>query len=146
MARGGWPLTLFAVIIGWVFFHVHAVSQSLVILQGMAGLHGLGLPDQLAPVLAHAGIHAKSLFAALPSQIQITLQLPFLILAAAIAFFAPNTDEIFRLAERYTDQSRAAVRTRLWKLSPLWATGTAILLAASFLNLAKLSEFLYFKF
>jgi alginate O-acetyltransferase complex protein AlgI len=146
ISRASWALTLLAVIVGWVFFRAHSVAQALVILKGMAGLYGLGLPDQLAPALAHAGVHSKSLFATLPSQIQITYQLPFLILAAGIAFFTPNTDEIFRLAERYTDQSRATVPARLWKLSPAWAVGTACLLAASFLNLAKLSEFLYFKF
>ena len=145
-ARAGWALTLLGVIIGWVFFRAHSVTQAVFLLKGMAGLHGLGLPDQLAPVLSHVGIHSKSLFAALPGAIQITVQLPFLILAAGIAFFAPNTDEIFRLAERYTDQSRAAAPARLWKLSPVWAVGTACLLAASFLNLTKLSEFLYFKF
>jgi hypothetical protein len=109
----------------------------------MAGLHGMGFPPNLAPLFAKAGIHSSGFFSTWYIS---TAALPYLVAAAIIAFFAPNTDQIFRIAERYTDQSRAEADGRLWRTDGLWALGTGVLLAICVLNLSGLSEFLYFRF
>jgi len=145
-AGAGWLITFLAVIVGWVFFRSHSFTQAFVMLKGMTGLQGLGLPSKLSPVLAHVGVHNSSLFAVLPGELSWSTPLPYLVAATGIAFFAPNTDDIFRAAERYTDRADSKVEGRLWQPSPAWAVFTAVALAVCILNLSSLSEFLYFKF
>ncbi len=142
-AGAGWALTFLAVIVGWVFFRAHSFTQATVLLKGMAGAHGLGLPEKIGAVLAHVGIHLQNGTADTYSYATPVL---WLIAAAGIAFFAPNTDEIFRAAERYTSRGAPEPAARLWQRTPFWAISSAILLAVCILNLSSLSEFLYFKF
>jgi alginate O-acetyltransferase complex protein AlgI len=142
-SAAGWALTFLAVLIGWVFFRAHSFLQAGSILKGMLGLHGIGLPENFAPPHAFAGLHAAAVVAAPSLHGQ---QITYLLLAAVIAFFAPNTDEIFRVAERYSDQSHSEGEGRLWRLNPFWALGTAVVLTVCVLNLSSVSEFLYFKF
>jgi alginate O-acetyltransferase complex protein AlgI len=139
-AAAGWMLTFLAVVVGWVFFRAHSFTQAASILEGMSGLHGLGVPENFIPphpyqttqVAAAPELHGQ--------------QILFLLIAAAIAFLAPNTDELFRIAERYTDRSRSEIQGRVWQLNPLWALGTGTVLTVCLLNLSSVSEFLYFKF
>jgi alginate O-acetyltransferase complex protein AlgI len=146
LVGAGWLLTFLAVVVSWVFFRAHSFTQAWVILEGMAGVRGLGLPIALSSTLARIGLHAPGQFVSLPGQLSYTGPICYVAAAAAIAFFAPNVDEIFRAAERYSDQSGAKAGKRIWSPSPTWAFATAVLLAASILNLSGLSEFLYFKF
>ena len=138
----GWLLTLLAVIIGWVFFRAHSFTQAGTILQGMAGLHGVDLPLFLQPHLTHL---PPALFDPRPT-FAFAQAAEWILLAGLISFLAPNTDEIFRTAERYTDQARTQATPPLWQLTPFWVAATTCLLVASLLNLSHLSEFLYFKF
>jgi hypothetical protein len=69
-----------------------------------------------------------------------------LVVAMAIAFFAPNNQEIFRLAERPERSVETAVPARRWNSSVAWALVSAVVFAGALLYLDNLSEFLYFKF
>ena len=143
---GGWALTFLAVVVAWVFFRAHSLTQAGIILAGMIGQHDLGLPPQWAPYFSHLGVHAQNHFADLPGTLPHAMPLLYLVAAVCIAFFAPNADEIFRIAERYSDHSGTKLSARLWRISPAWALGTGALLAAAILELESLSEFLYFRF
>jgi hypothetical protein len=145
MAGAGWCLTFLAVVVGWVFFRAHSFTQAGMMLKGMAGLNGLDLPLALQGILGHLGVLSTTLFDLSPKVSYIDRFL-WLAGAAAIAFFAPNTDELFRLAERYTDRSEGKAVTRIWRPSPAWAMAIGCLLATAVLSLSHLSEFLYFKF
>ncbi|MCU0831692.1 MAG: MBOAT family protein [Rhizobiaceae bacterium] len=43
-----WPLTIVLVIIGWVMFRAHSVSEAMAVYGGMAGLNGIGLTPEFA--------------------------------------------------------------------------------------------------
>ena len=47
----GWCLTFAAVVIGWVFFRAADLPSALLLLEGMAGMHGAVLPSQVLGVL-----------------------------------------------------------------------------------------------
>ncbi|MCE0485183.1 MAG: MBOAT family protein [Methylacidiphilales bacterium] len=125
----GWALTFLAVVIGWVFFRAHSLRQACALLLGMMGGHGLGLP---LPVLLGASSYKAPLLT--------------LASAVALAFFAPNADEIFRIAERYSDRGKKPVSPPIWHLSPIWAMATGAIFAITLLNIWQLSQFLYFRF
>ncbi|HEY2343882.1 MAG TPA: MBOAT family protein [Chthoniobacteraceae bacterium] len=117
----GWAITLFAVIIGWIVFRAASLSTAWAILLGMAGRRGIGSPPDL-----------KAEEAAL------------LVLAAAIALFAPNTNELFALG--LPPKETAQPRRRIWRYSSVGAVAIALLFFTSVLHLSRISEFLYFQF
>jgi alginate O-acetyltransferase complex protein AlgI len=43
-----WPLTILLVVIGWVMFRAHSVSDAFAVYAGMAGLNGLGVSPEFA--------------------------------------------------------------------------------------------------
>ena len=118
----GWLLTLLAVIVGWVFFRAHTFGEAVTLLRGMAGMHGLALT-------------------ALPCK---TADLFVIALTLGIALFAPNTEQIFRLAQRAKNTEPAP--EPLWRLHPGWAAATALALVFAVLHLSGVTEFLYFQF
>ncbi len=117
----GRGLTLAAVIVAWVFFRSASAHDALELLAGMAGLHGVGglgsLPGSGLAMIAISG---------------------------AMALFAPNTNEIFRLAEPV--KATANVPPSRWKLTPLTAALVAGLFVFAVLHLSRMTEFLYFQF
>lgn len=121
MQWAGWATTLVAVVVGWVFFRAHTFNEAISMLRGMAGAHGFGERSGSVGSLA------------------------FIACMAAIALFAPNTEVIFRLAEK-PKQTSETTQPPIWKLSTVWAVGTAIVFALAVLHLSGVSEFLYFQF
>ncbi len=117
----GWAVTFVAVLVGWVFFRAKTLPDALTLLAGMAGGYGLG------------GIFPAK-----------TLDCLIVLAAAVLAFFAPNTQEIFRLAQvgKGADDSGR----RLWQPSRVWAMASAVVLVVGFLQLSGVTEFLYFQF
>ena len=113
----GWAVTQIAVVVGWVFFRAHSLGDAMTMLASMAGRHGLTPTARLADAAVIAG-------------------------TGLIALCAPNTEEIFRLAE----QSASPAPARRWTLTPRWALATAGVFAISVLHLSGVTEFLYFQF
>ena len=138
---GGRAVTLLAVIVGWVFFRAKTAPQALALLGGMAGAHGAALPLQLQPLLALFAAPLHLGFASAPFRVQ---DLWIVAVAGLIALFAPNTDELFRLAlpaKQTATEPRAA-----WHPSARWAVFTAFVLGISVFKLSGVTEFLYFQF
>lgn len=117
----GWALTFVAVLVGWVFFRAKTLPDALTLVAGMVGQHGLAgiFPGSMMDRLLVAG-------------------------AAVLAFFAPNTQEIFRLAQ--VGKSADDTGPRHWQPSRGWAVASAAVLAAGLLQLSGVTEFLYFQF
>ena len=111
--------------------------QALALLGGMAGAHGAALPLQLKPLLAplHLG------FASAPFKVQ---DLWIVAVAGLIALFAPNTDELFRLA--LPPKPTATEPPAAWQPSAGWAVFTALVLGVAVFKLSGVTEFLYFQF
>lgn len=117
----GRTITFLAVVVGWVFFRAASVDDAVVMLRGMAGFgEGAGL----------AAIKGRDLL--------------WLGLTAAIALFAPNTNELFRMAipAKAVDVEPAP----LWRLSRGHALLASVVFVAAILHLSRVSEFLYFQF
>ena len=136
MDFAGRGLTLLAVVVAWVFFRSHGAHQSFLV------LHALVRPISLASAQNDVAeiLHGSQSF-------ELTVALVVLVVATFIIFLAPNTDEIFRLTERYTSRDRAStVRPPLWNFSLGWALSTGCLLTLAILYLSNPSEFLYFRF
>jgi alginate O-acetyltransferase complex protein AlgI len=90
----------------------------------------------MAPVVENLGWK----FAPLPCS---PTDVAFLIVALLVALLAPNTEEIFRLAQR----ARASeVAPPLWRLSRGWSTACALTFVVALLHLTGVTEFLYFQF
>lgn len=94
----GCPVTLLAVIIGWVFFRAADFDAALAVLRGMAGLNGAVLPSQLIgfiPMLAGIadGVGAVPYLAG--GSIMGFIEMAVLVgLGFALTFFAPNLHQI----------------------------------------------------
>lgn len=146
----GWALTMMAVAFAWIFFRAPTFEHAAVILQSMAGL----TPD-LASGLAAARVDGA---AAAPADLSLTERVlvaswtleglyPHLVLlvAAGIALFLPNSQEIVDRVAR----SRAALpRLRLPRFRPstAWAAAASVLLLVSLNRMSEVKAFVYFQF
>jgi D-alanyl-lipoteichoic acid acyltransferase DltB (MBOAT superfamily) len=151
-ALAGWALTFLCVVVAWVFFRATTLSGALAMLSGMAGLNGAEIPSALAPaipaalhpVLAGLGIGFGG-----ASGSAFVLGWAWVIALLAIAFLAPNSQQIMARAEPTLDNPAGLSPARLlaWRPSPGWAFALGVVL---FLGLASVanrnSEFLYWQF
>src|SRR6266702_6451596 len=111
-------LTFFAVVIAWVFFRAESLSSALSVLSKMAD------PTQIA---FGRGEMAYALF---------------IMVYAAIAWFAPNTQTImgYDHKNRTVGQGLSA-----WQKRPVFLYATAAVLAFGILGIQQHSEFIYFR-
>jgi alginate O-acetyltransferase complex protein AlgI len=112
-------LTFLSVVVAWVFFRADSLPSALYVLSKMAD------PTEIAfgrLEMAH------------------TL---FIIVYAAIAWLAPNTQEIMG----YDHKNRTVGETlRAWQQRPMFLYATAMVLAFGILGIQQHSEFIYFRF
>jgi hypothetical protein len=148
-------ITFTAVCFAWVFFRSPDLATSWEIIRGMTGAYGVGLPDAignrigpLASTLEHLGVSFY-----LGGGLRFTETWGWIAVAAVLAFFLPNTQEITRLFGPALDfnLSAQAVPGRLarhltWKPSRGWAILLSFLAVISLLSLNRPNEFLYFQF
>lgn len=126
---GAWALTFLAVVVAWVPFRATSWDQAREILEGMAGLNGLAL-------------------AALPNLPELATAWGWVLAALAIAWLAPNTQEIMadHLPQMRGRAAALAPRLLRWRLSPGFAVACAVAAIVALGHLANVSEFLYFQF
>lgn len=141
------PLTFLAVMLAWVFFRAPDLHNALEVCSGLVGMNGLSLPERLA---SHAGLFAllpiKVEFAGL-EHIQITAaSMTALAGAMFIAWLLPNTQEIFRNFNPCLEKITGKQQGPLWRPTPVWSYGLAVLFVVCVLNLNRFSEFIYFQF
>ena len=149
---GARSVTLLAVMVAWVFFRAESTDGAVRVLQGMAGLNGISIPEMhratlnglfgLGDMLAAGGV------AFAPTQHFLgfgpMLHLFGLLL---ICWYLPNTQDLLRDFRPALDFSSAAGRFwPRWRFSPVHA----VLLAGTGLYtmslMTNISEFLYFQF
>jgi D-alanyl-lipoteichoic acid acyltransferase DltB (MBOAT superfamily) len=153
-------LTFVAAAIALTYFHADSVRSGNNIVAGMAGLHGIALPDAidsrlhgLAALLRHAGVT----FQPLPLPILLTLY-AWIAALLAIALLPPNILQIMFAYEPaitmplpYSQDRRIAplrglfLRLR-WQPSTGWAVAAAALSACGILALNQVTAFLYWQF
>lgn len=125
-----WLITFNFINAAWVFFRAQTFSDAMKVLNGMAGLTGVILPEPLVQplaVLKSCGIRFGNLFQTIPWG---SKTLAYFILAFILAVFFKNSHE-------FVD-----------KLKPNWRTVTAlsVIVAYAILDLNKTNEFIYFRF
>lgn len=148
-------LTFTAVCFAWVFFRATDIGRAVTIVQGMAGVYGVSLPDSignqlgsLRPLLEHSGI---GFFLGGGSRFLQTYG--WVAVAAAVAFLLPNTQQLmdrFNPALDYRPGKDAATgmagRCLQWRPTAQWALWIGLLTVCSLLSLNRPAEFLYFQF
>ena len=121
-------LTFLAVVVAWVFFRADSFSAARVVLEGMAGLHGISKAD---PYYFGAP------------------QLKGLLAMFLIAWGLPNAQQLLHrhrpVLATYAEELSAPGRLS-WRPSAAWALLTAVLLITAAVNLTHVSEFLYYQF
>jgi len=139
----GIVLTFLAVVTAWVFFRAPSLSAAFNILQGMAGLHGVVLPEEwqaaLAPGAAGLAFGYLQAFGG-------TRQVVWVAVLLAMAWGLPNSQQfvawlrtgVISRAGAYVAQSRS------WSM--LGALSVLISLLAMINGSRGVSEFIYFNF
>ena len=126
----GWLITFNFVNIAWVFFRAKDWEMAEKVLGGMVGLGGVVLPEKLAGKLAFLSGYGVE-FGGFLSSIAGTKETPFLIMGALVIVI------VMRNSMNYANK---LVLNRLMVLA------TVAMLFSGIMNLAKVSEFLYFNF
>lgn len=130
---GRW-LTLLAVMIAWVVFRAPDLATAGEVLQGLAGANGVSLPRGMAGWTSQ--IAALGLHPAFDGIRWIDVSgpaVPTLLVAMALALYAPNTQQLFGLSMQWTPAR--------WRSALM-----AMVFLSCLFNMNKVSEFLYFQF
>jgi hypothetical protein len=145
--------------VGWVFFRAESVDAATRMLEGMAGLNGVSIPNavfvRLGPArewLANLGVSSH-----LGQGRQFVFTYLWVMALVPIALFMPNTQQIMRrfrptLAKHVTPIGASLTLGQrrfgrlMWQPTRAWATLIGLLAATGFLALTSVSEFLYFQF
>ena len=141
-------LTFLAVNVGWVYFRSNNIDTAHHILKSMATIPEFRLSSFYSERVSNSALAHWAGLAGLETSAELMLVFAIAMLAA-IAFFAPNTQEIMG---RYYWQPRGCPErvpstiNGLWSPSLLWACFISVAATWSVLELTQLSEFLYFQF
>ncbi|MBA5687281.1 MBOAT family O-acyltransferase [Rugamonas apoptosis] len=143
------PLTLMAVMLAWVTFRAPDLATAADVYRALAGGAGLSLPHGLAAsgqLFASLGLHPG--FDGVRWIDFGGLGPPTLAVAAVLALWAPNTQEIFFHYEPAIERIFHAPTWRWldWHPSPAWGVAMLTLFLGCLLSMNKVSEFLYFQF
>ena len=155
-----WLITFLAVVIGWVFFRAESFPAALAMLEGMAGLNGVTLPNAL---VARLGPEAAGLLADIGIGTHLGGGWRFVLTwlwvggLLLLALVAPNSVQLTRAyrptVTRFAEDARYAVQpfatgmAKLrWRSSAAWAAAVSVVAATGVLGLSSISEFLYFQF
>jgi D-alanyl-lipoteichoic acid acyltransferase DltB (MBOAT superfamily) len=150
----GFALTFLSVVVAMVLFRAANPAAAKSILQGMLGLHGIGLPQALFDPLASLAARSGGLL-----HVSREISLTDLVAAAgwviallAGALMLPNT---LQMLERYAPALSAPrparviawlQRVLVWTPSLVWAAGLGVLACVAVFRLGGQSEFLYWQF
>jgi hypothetical protein len=115
----GFVLTFLSVVVAWVFFRADSMASAIYVLSRMAD------PGRI--LLGRAEL----------------IEVLFIVVYAAIAWFAPNTQAIMG----YDHQTRSVGATLAgWQQRPFFIYASAAVLAFGILGIQQHSEFIYFRF
>ena len=154
-----WLTTFTAVVIGWVFFRASDFAAAMAMLEGMAGLNGIALPNALAARLGGFWTTLESLGFSiyLGGGGQFVFTWLWIGALLPLALIMPNTQQIFARAEPALHPHVAepdseirplgALADRLaWRPATGWAIALGVTAGLGVLAMNRVSEFLYFQF
>lgn len=142
-------LTFASVCFAWVFFRATDSAKAAIIIRGMVGEFGIGLPASIGLYLGPL----KPLFERLGVDFYLGGGSRFLetwvwiVVAGSIAFFCPNTQQIMGRYEAWAGSTvHRGEAWYLWRPSLRWSVYIGAILLGSMLSLTRPTEFLYFQF
>lgn len=148
-ALAGFVLTFLAVVVSMVLFRAPTVTSAGNILQGMLGLHGLGLPGKIATMLHMPPM--QQLGGAVDIRTFGTA-MGYLVVLLAIALLMPNSVQMMSRYEPVLQTPKTAPlitgtrRAIYWQPNLVWGGLIAAMAAVSMIWLTGKSEFLYWQF
>ena len=145
----GCALTFVAVVVGWVVFRSNSLDTAGAILQAMAGLNGLVVPDvwlarwgSLGEWLARQGV----VFGTTPA-LAGTGVVHWIWILLAVVWLAPNTQQIMAASRPALGIPQDSATSRWqWRPAAAGAVVVAAMALMAIVNLNRHSEFLYFQF
>lgn len=154
-----WLTTFVAVVVGWVFFRATDFTGAMAMIQGMAGLNGVALPNAIAVRLGDLWdiLAALGMDVYLGGGSQFVFTWLWLALLLPVALIMPNTQQIMADYEPalnpHLGQDHEELRplyktlTRVrWRPSRIWALTVGTIAGLGVLAMTSVSEFLYFQF
>lgn len=153
----GIGLTLFAVMVAWVFFRAESFDGATTMLWAMFGGNGIAVPTAAAPFLGPFRPVLEALGIGFDAQFVVSIRdwavegVPIIALGWFIALGCPNTFQILRRYEPALAEGTpfAAVPPSVvvrWQPSPAGAAAVCLLMTYSVMSMSSVSEFLYFQF
>jgi D-alanyl-lipoteichoic acid acyltransferase DltB (MBOAT superfamily) len=139
-------ITFLAVVVAWVFFRATSLDAALHMLAGMIGANGIVLPIEWQAKLQHLPGLSGLPYADLATTFHGREELQTLAALLALAWLAPNTQELMRRFAPALNAVGDAGGRLLWRPSLGWALAIAALTAIPLLQLNRVSEFLYYQF
>jgi len=149
-------VTFVAVVVGWVFFRAETFPGALAVLEGMAGMNGFVLPQQVGAALGPIGDGLAAMgwqfTAEAPAHFYGMRSIGYLALLMTIIWYLPNTYEIM---QRYRPAMEVYAHSKIptiaglrlqWRLTPGWAAVGGACACIAILGMSSVSEFLYFQF
>ncbi|WP_181702173.1 MBOAT family O-acyltransferase [Chthonobacter albigriseus] len=115
-----WPITIVAVMLGWVMFRAHDVGSAFAFYEAMVGLNGFALTDEYAWRITD-------------------MQLAWLLIAIAVVFIEPN---MRRITRGVLAMGRSAMTVGMGRAALVTAFAFAVLKMSA----DSYSPFLYFQF
>ncbi|GAB3036269.1 MBOAT family O-acyltransferase [Bowmanella dokdonensis] len=154
-----WLLTMFAVVIGWVFFRATTLDGAMGMLQAMVGGNGIALPQGILSRMGEIGVILKDMGVTQShgGGSQFVLNWCWVAALMAIALVMPNVQDIFGTHQPSLSANHFERKDAFWPIFRLgrkvvfipstgWAIFVGVLAALSVLTLFQVSEFLYFQF
>jgi alginate O-acetyltransferase complex protein AlgI len=161
---GDWLITFIAVVVGWVIFRAPNLTVAAEMLKAMACFNGISLPESFqSDLLQTLGFQFEGWLPNLSIEVEqlddvneVVPAMIFTVLAVQLIVvrFLPNTQQWVNygasMPERVSNVSiffQQQLQSKWqWQPTQFWAIVTALMSAVALLNLAKVSEFLYFEF
>ena len=146
----GFVLTSLAVVAAMVIFRAPDVATAANLLGGMAGLHGIGLPERLAEILHVPG--AMTLLDGAVEMRRFATGAAYLLGLLAIALLMPNSLQMMAAYEPALKLTARPPRLAIigpilqWRPTPAWMIFIAAIAAVAMIRLTGKSEFLYWQF
>ncbi|MPQ56038.1 MBOAT family protein [Duganella sp. FT27W] len=141
----GRALTFLAVVLAWVVFRAPDLATAADIIGAMFGANGIALPRGLA---AYGG-SVQSIDVTFSGIRWIDFSgigVPTLVVACVLAWYAPNTQQIFRRYGPALERFAGSAGRWHWRPNRAWSLGLAALFLGCAFSMNRVSEFLYFQF
>ena len=144
-------LTFVAVVFAWVYFRAPDLATANRLVLSMLGQHGVSMPASALAQLGPLGtwLQGAQVAATLGGGSVFVLTWAWVSVAAAMAFLAPNSQQIMMSAQATLTtaaQARPSPAGLRWQPRIRDAVLGGLLLAAGLLALSRPTEFLYFQF